>query len=40
VFDALIVNPRRLAIAHVTLGLASAALVWILPNAFTPRLPE
>jgi hypothetical protein len=39
VFYELIVNPRRLTIAHVTLGLASAALLWILPNTFTPRLP-
>jgi hypothetical protein len=39
VVDELIVNPRRLTIAHVTLGLASAALLWILPNTFAPRLP-
>jgi hypothetical protein len=39
IVDELIINPRRLAIAHVVLALASAIVVFTLPNTFTPHLP-
>jgi hypothetical protein len=39
VVDELIVNPRRLLIAHVCFGIASAVGLWVRPGTFTPHLP-
>jgi hypothetical protein len=39
VIDELIVNPRRLLIAHVFLGIASAIVFWVRPGTFTAYLP-
>ena len=37
--DELIVNPRRLFIAHVVFGIAAAIVLWVRPGTFTPYLP-
>jgi len=39
VLDELLRNRRRLAIAHVCLGLVSAIVYWVQPGSFTPHLP-
>jgi fucose permease len=39
VVDELIANPRRLLIAHVCFGIASAIGLWVRPGTFTPYLP-
>src|ERR1700723_1415111 len=37
--DEFISNPRRLAIAHILLGLIAAFAYWARPGTFTPHLP-
>ena len=39
VVDELIVNPRRLALVHICLGVISAGIYWMRPGTFTPHLP-
>ena len=39
VLDELIKNSRRLRIAHICFGLASAFIYWVRPGTFTPHLP-
>jgi small-conductance mechanosensitive channel len=38
--DEFIANPRRLAIAHLLLGLIAAFAYWVRPGTFTPHLPR
>jgi hypothetical protein len=39
IVDELIVNPKRLTVVHVCLGVLSAGAYWIRPGTSTPHLP-
>jgi hypothetical protein len=38
--DELIINSRRLNVAHFCFGLASAFIFWVRPGTFRPHLPR